>query len=136
MAYVLVIEDNTEVRKVLRMVLQRAGHLVNDMNHGTCGVAFAQQTQPDVIVLDLEVHGLNGWAILNQLKMHARTKHIPVIGITTQFQLIDRWRVAASGLATILEKPFDIGRILDSVAELSEYRMGPTDANVERQCYH
>ena len=134
MTRVLVIEDDLAVRRVFIASLQRAGYRVDDTNNSTHSVMLAQELQPDLILLDLELHGLNGWAILRQLKAHSLTQHIPIIGITTQSQLKRQHPTDVNGFSAILEKPFDLSSLLHWVAALTRSQATAADADTQLCC--
>jgi DNA-binding response OmpR family regulator len=130
MARVLVIEELSDVRMMLIQVLQRAGHQVYDTANATGGLALAHTLQPDVILLDLELHELNGWAVLRLFNACGTTRNIPVIGVTTQLETIYQIGNTPNRLAAILEKPFDIRQLLDRIAAIVPRVANPLESEL------
>jgi DNA-binding response OmpR family regulator len=135
MARVLIIEESVEVRKLLLLLLQRSGHQVYEAATAGIGFTLAQDIQPDLIVLDLELPGVNGWAMLRLFKAYARTKHIPVIAMTTQAEASQHMGDQQNGFVAILEKPFDIGSLLKHIASNVQHVSNIPNAHTKCWCY-
>jgi CheY-like chemotaxis protein len=84
MARVLVIDDEPDVRWLLRMSLERVGHEVILAEDGLRGVAMAQRQRPDVIVLDLMMPVMDGYGVLDALAKDGRTAALPVLVLTAR----------------------------------------------------
>jgi len=106
MARVLVIDDEADVRWLLRLSLERVGHEVLLAEDGLRGVAMAQRQKPDVIVLDLMMPVMDGYGVLDALAKDGRTSHVPVLVLTAKAIPSEEERVTQAG-ARFLEKPFD-----------------------------
>ncbi len=76
---ILVMDDNSDIRVLLVSVLQRAEFEVIEAADGTTVAAWVEDANPDVIILDLMMPGMDGWETLEQLKSNTASKHIPVI---------------------------------------------------------
>ena len=107
MARVLVIDDEPDVRWVLRLSLERAGHEVILAEDGLRGVAMAQRQRPDVIVLDLMMPVMDGYGVLNALSRDERTHHLPVLVLTAKALPEEEERVTEAGANGFLTKPFE-----------------------------
>jgi len=79
---VLVIDDDPTTHDILTRTLGDAGFQVDCVENGPDGLLYAQEQRPDVIVLDVLMPGMDGWAVLASLKQSERTSHIPVIMLT------------------------------------------------------
>ena len=79
MARILVVDENPEIRMLLVLSLQRAGHDVIEAADGTTVMTWVEDTDPDVIILDLMMPNMDGWATLEMLKTAPASKDIPVI---------------------------------------------------------
>ena len=106
---VLVIDDDPSVRELLTRVLVKEGYQVKTANDGTTGVAMAITQQPDIIVLDVMMPTMDGWAVLSALKADPQLDEIPVIMHT----MTDNQSLGyALGAAEYLTKPVDRDRLV------------------------
>ena len=105
---VLLVEDNPRNLKLARDVLEFGGFVVVIATTGEEGVEKARATLPDVILMDLQLPGIDGYAALELIRGHGPTAHIPVVALTAFAMRRDRERVMASGFAGYLEKPISV----------------------------
>ncbi|MEW1952875.1 response regulator [Terrabacter sp. NPDC080008] len=105
---VLLVEDNPRNLKLARDVLEYAGFSVVVAATGEQGVDQARETLPDVILMDLQLPGIDGFAALELLHGDEATAHIPVVALTAFAMRRDRERALASGFAGYLEKPISV----------------------------
>lgn len=107
MARILIVDDSpTEMYKLATM-LEKNGHQVYKAENGADGVALAKQEQPDAVLMDIVMPGLNGFQATRQLTKSAETQHIPVIIVTTKDQETDRVWGKRQGAKDYLTKPID-----------------------------
>jgi CheY-like chemotaxis protein len=118
MARVLVIDDEPDVRWLIRMSLERAGFEVLDAEDGLRGVALAMKQHPDVIVLDLMMPVMDGYTVLDELAKDARTAGIPVLVLSARAIPAEAKRATEAGARRFLEKPFDPDVLADELAEI------------------
>lgn len=118
MARVLVIDDEPDVRWLIRMSLERAGHEVLDAEDGLRGVALAMKQHPDVIVLDLMMPVMDGYTVLDELAKDARTAGIPVLVLSARAIPAEAKRATEAGARRFLEKPFDPDVLAEELAEI------------------
>ena len=107
MARVLVIDDEPDVRWLLRLSLERVGHEVLLAEDGLRGVAMAQRQRPDAIVLDLMMPVMDGYGVLDALAKDGRTSSLPVLVLTAKAIPEEEERVTKAGARRFLTKPFD-----------------------------
>jgi CheY-like chemotaxis protein len=107
MARVLVIDDEPDVRWLLRLSLERVGHEVLLAEDGLRGVAMAQKQRPDAIVLDLMMPVMDGYGVLQALEKDERTARVPVVVLTAKAIPEEEDRATAAGAVRFLTKPFD-----------------------------
>jgi CheY-like chemotaxis protein len=107
MARVLVIDDEADVRWLIRMSLERAGHEVLVAEDGLRGVALAQKQRPEIIVLDLMMPVMDGYAVLDELAKDPRTTAVPVVVLSARAIPDEADRATEAGARRFLEKPFD-----------------------------
>src|SRR6187397_2440393 len=107
MAKVLVIEDDDEVTFLVRLLLEGHGHEVVVANDGSRGFAAARRQSPDVIVLDLMMPVMDGFAVLGALQADDRTTDVPVVVLTALATEASQERCYRLGAKMVLTKPFD-----------------------------
>jgi CheY-like chemotaxis protein len=107
MARVLVIDDEPDVRWLIRMSLERAGHEVIDAEDGLRGIALAMKQHPAVIVLDLMMPVMDGYGVLAELAKDPRTAGVPVVVLSARAIPDEAERALGAGATRFLEKPFD-----------------------------
>jgi CheY-like chemotaxis protein len=107
MARVLVIDDEPDVRWLIRMSLERAGHEVIDAEDGLRGIAMAMKQRPEIIVLDLMMPVMDGYGVLAELSKDPRTANVPVIVLSARAIPDEAERAVGAGARRFLEKPFD-----------------------------
>jgi CheY-like chemotaxis protein len=107
MARVLVIDDEPDVRWLIRMSLERAGHEVIDAEDGLRGIALAMKQRPEIIVLDLMMPVMDGYGVLTELAKDPRTAGVPVVVLSARAIPDEAERAVGAGASRFLEKPFD-----------------------------
>ena len=107
MARVLIVDDSPTETHKMSSILNKHGHEVITAESGEEGVAKAQETLPDVVLMDIVMPGLNGFQATRQLSKNAATSHIPVIIVTTKDQETDRLWGQRQGAKGYLTKPVD-----------------------------
>ncbi len=105
---VLLVEDNPRNLKLARDVLEYAGFVVVVATTGEEAVEQARATLPDVILMDLQLPGIDGFAALELIRDHEPTAHIPIVALTAFAMHRDRERALVSGFAGYLEKPISV----------------------------
>ena len=104
--HVLVIEDNADAREMLRMALELDGHRVETAADGTSGVETALRSTPDVVLVDIGLPGLDGYAVARRLRA-ALGHRVTLVALTGYGQTEDRRRTADAGFDAHLVKPVD-----------------------------
>ena len=135
MSKILVVDDERDIVDLLTLHLQREGHQVQSVGNGLAVLPAAVQDEPDLIVLDLMLPGLDGAQVHKRLRSDTRTRHIPVIMLTAKAQTHDRIAGLENGADDYLTKPFSprelmlrINAVLrrsKKVVTLTEQRIGP-----------
>jgi len=105
---VLLVEDNERNLKLARDVLEHAGFTVTVACTGEEAVERATEALPDVILMDLQLPGIDGHAALGRLRDDPRTAGIPVVALTALAMRQDRERATRSGFDGFLEKPISV----------------------------
>jgi two-component system, sensor histidine kinase len=104
--HVLVIEDNTDAREMLRIALELDGHRVETAADGASGVEVALRTTPDLILVDIGLPGLDGYAVARRLRA-ALGHRVTLVALTGYGQAEDRRRTSEAGFDAHLVKPVD-----------------------------
>jgi DNA-binding response OmpR family regulator len=107
MTRVLVIDDEAPIRLLCRVNLEAEGMSVLEAGDGPSGLAKASSEQPDVILLDVMMPGLDGWGVAEALLEDERTVGIPIIFLTARAEFRDRARGLDIGGVDYITKPFN-----------------------------
>lgn len=114
-ASILVIDDNRENLRLLAKVLTRQGYAVRAIPDGRLALASVQAKPPDLILLDVQMPGLDGYKVCTQLKTDERTRNIPVIFISIATQVLDKVKAFSVGGVDYITKPFQVEEVLARV---------------------
>jgi CheY-like chemotaxis protein len=117
-ATVLVVEDNALNLKLVRDVLGHAGYRVLEAGDAEHGIDLAREEGPDLILMDIQLPGIDGVEALHRLRADAATSAIPVVALTALAMKEDRERFMSAGFDGYLEKPLSVPSLADRVAEL------------------
>ena len=104
---VLVIDDEAPIRLLCRVNLEAEGLEVLEAADGTTGLDLARAEQPDVVLLDVMMPGLDGWRVAEELLEDDRTRGIPIIFLTARAEFRDRARGLDIGGVDYVTKPFN-----------------------------
>ena len=107
MARLLVIEDNAANLELVRYLLEHAGHRVDAAFNGVDGISAAAATAPDLIICDLQMPLLDGYAVLRALRAQLPNKALPVVAVTAFSMPDDRKKVTEAGFDGYLTKPIE-----------------------------
>lgn len=113
---ILIIEDNAVNMKLLTLMLQTAGYTVMAAENAEAGLPMAEEKQPDLILMDIGLPGMDGLEATRRLKQNPRTRHIPVVAVTAHSLRSDREQALAAGCSDYLAKPSRMKEFLDCVA--------------------
>jgi CheY-like chemotaxis protein len=122
-ATILIVEDNAMNLELASDLLTIAGYSVRQARTGEEGLRLALQESPSLILLDLQLPGLDGYATLRALRADPRTAVIPTVALTAQAMAGDKEAALAAGFNHYISKPIDtrtfsqtVARVLDSAA--------------------
>lgn len=105
---ILVVEDNLMNLKLVRDVLRHAGYDVVEAHTGEEGVELAGTCEPDLVLMDLQLPGIDGLEALRRLRDGPVTTQVPVVAVTAFAMKEDRARAAAAGFDGYVEKPISV----------------------------
>ena len=120
---VLVIDDEAPIRLLCRVNLEADGIEVVEAADGTAGLEVARREDPDAILLDVMMPGLDGWSVAEKLVGDERTNTIPIVFLTARADVRDRARGIDAGGVDYVTKPFnpvDLARLVRGVIAAAE----------------
>lgn len=109
---VLIVEDNELNLKLFRDLLEAHGFGTLEVRDGTKAVQAAEEGQPDLILLDIQLPHISGFDISRELKKRERTKHIPIVAVTAFAMHDDQDKIIAAGCEAYMAKPISIAPFL------------------------
>lgn len=112
MGKILIIEDETGIRQNLRRVLRLEGHEVFEAENGRRGVEVAIASAPDLVICDLMMPELDGFAVLRELRAHPVTARTVFCFLTASAEKDTRHKGLASGADEYITKPFELADLL------------------------
>jgi len=113
---VLVVEDNPRNLKLVRDVLTHYGFEVVEATSGEQGLSLAAQVAPDLVLMDLQLPGIDGAEALRRLREAESTRSVPVVAVTAFAMDDDRERALACGFDGYLEKPISVRALPEQLA--------------------
>ena len=116
MARVLVVEDNAANMKLAAFLLESVGHDVLRASSAEAGLTIARSEQPHLILMDIQLPGIDGLKAIQILKTDDATRAIPVIALTALAMLGDEERIRAAGCQGYIAKPMRYKEFLATVA--------------------
>jgi len=119
---ILIVEDNERNRKLVRDILQFRGYRTLEAESAEDGLRLARAQRPDLILMDIQLPGMDGIAALRELRADAATRAIPVIAVTASAMTHDRQRILAAGFDGYQTKPIRVLEFLAAVRELLDRR--------------
>lgn len=122
---ILIIEDNQKNLKLIRDVLQFHGYTTLEAETAEIGIELARKLQSALILMDVQLPGMDGREALKILKSDAGTQHIPIIALTAFAMKGDKERLLAEGFDGYMSKPIDIKEI----SQVIERYLSGTPAN-------
>lgn len=106
-ARILLIEDNPQNRYLAKFLLEQRGYLVIEAETGPQGLAMASEARPDIILLDIQLPGMDGHAVARALKGDSVLKSIPIVAVTSYAMAGDREKCLEAGAEGYIEKPIN-----------------------------
>jgi len=120
MSTVLIVEDNDKNMKLARDVLQAKGYQTLEAETGEEGVRLAKEQTPDLVLMDIQLPGINGIEAFKQIRADPKTARIPVVALTASVTPTDRSQITAAGFDAFVGKPINLKEFLDTVKRFVE----------------
>jgi two-component system cell cycle response regulator DivK len=122
MSTILIVEDNEKNMKLARDVLQTRGYATLEAVTGEEGVRLTIAHRPDLVLMDIQLPGINGMEALRQVRAAPGCERIPVVAFTASVTPSDRSQISAAGFDGFISKPINLKEFLDTVKRLLEAR--------------
>ena len=122
---ILIVEDNENNRMLVRDVLQSRGYQTAETDSGEEGVRLARASKPALILMDIQLPGMNGREALRLLRADAATRDIPVMAVTASAMTHDRHKIMATGFDAYQSKPINVREFVEAVRGLLAARERP-----------
>jgi len=126
---ILITEDNEKNRKLMREVLRVKGYQILETETAEEGIRIAQESRPALILMDLQLPGMNGITALGALRADPRTSQIPVIAVTASVMSHHRSQIMAAGFDGYQPKPLNVKEFLQAVRDALDH--GRTDSPIK-----
>jgi CheY-like chemotaxis protein len=123
---ILIVEDNEKNRKLVRDVLNFKGYRLAEAETGEEGVRLARELHPDLILMDIQLPGIDGITALRQLRGDSATHDIPIMAVTASAMMHDRQKIMAAGFDGYQSKPIKVREFVEAVRTMLDRRAGAT----------
>jgi len=120
MSLILIVEDNEKNMKLVRDVLQAKGYATIEAGTGEEGIRLAAERKPDLILMDIQLPGINGIEALRVLRASPETAAIPAVAVTASVMQQDRKQITEAGFDGYLGKPINLKEFLETVRAILE----------------
>jgi two-component system, cell cycle response regulator DivK len=107
MKKILIIEDNENNLYLMRFMLTKMGHVVLEARDGSAGVDLAKQNLPDLILMDIQLPVLDGYAATRLIREDAMLREVPIIAVTSYAMVGDKEKAMEAGCTAYVEKPIN-----------------------------
>jgi two-component system, cell cycle response regulator DivK len=123
---ILIVEDNANNRMLVRDVLQSRGYQTEETDTAEEGLRLAQTARPALILMDIQLPGMNGIEALKRLRADAATREIPVMAVTASAMTQDRQTIMAAGFDAYQTKPINVRQFVEAVRGVLDSRTPPS----------
>ena len=118
MKTILIAEDNPTNRELLRELLEIRGYTVAEACNGHEALAMVEQTPPDILLLDIGMRRLDGFAVVRKLRENPRFASLPIVAVTAYAMQGDREKILHSGFDGYLSKPVNSASLVEELGRL------------------
>jgi two-component system, cell cycle response regulator DivK len=128
-ATILVIEDNEKNLYLVTFILEKCGYQVVQARDGQTGIALAREINPDLILLDIQLPVMDGYAVARELTRNGELRVTPIVAVTSYAMLGDREHILAAGCVGYIEKPINPATF---ITEIERYLLPGKKGNRSR----
>ncbi|MDR4507078.1 MAG: response regulator [Candidatus Brocadiaceae bacterium] len=114
---VMVVEDNEKNRKLMRVILKAKGYNVIEAATGEEAISTLQKQKPDIILMDIQLPGIDGMTLAKQIKEDKNTKDIPILAVTAHAMKGDEQKFLDCGCNGYISKPINTRELPDIVEQ-------------------
>lgn len=118
---ILLIEDNEQNRYLATFLLERHGYIVEIAVDGPAGLAAADNSPPDLILLDIQLPGMDGHAVARALRANESLRQVPIVAVTSYAMVGDREKVIEAGCDGYIEKPIDPDTFISTIEAIAGF---------------
>jgi CheY-like chemotaxis protein len=122
---ILLIEDNEANRYLATFLLEKAGHEVVHAVNGQIGIESASRQPPEMILLDMQLPLMDGYAVARALKKNPALSDVPIVAVTSYAMVGDREKAMAAGCSGYIEKPIDPETFVSQLEDFFSTGAGP-----------
>jgi len=114
---ILYVEDNLDNRTLVRRLLQASGYNVLEAANATEALRILEAHRPDLILMDINMPDIDGYTLTRTIKSQEHLQGVPIVALTANVMRGDKERTLQAGCDGYIEKPIDVDRFLDQIAE-------------------
>jgi CheY-like chemotaxis protein len=115
---VLVVDDYVDGREMVAEYLAFRGFVVCEASDGFEALELARRIQPEIVLMDLRMPGMDGWEATRRLKQDPKTRHIPIVALTAHALTPETNTARQAGCDAVIAKPCDISVLADSLIKM------------------
>lgn len=124
---ILYVEDNFENKLFVRRVIESMGHEMLEAENGLDSLAIANERMPDLILMDVNIPGMDGLETTSRMKQNPRLAHIPVVALTANAMKGDKERCLSAGCDGYMQKPVGVSDLRREITRYSQSAVKSTD---------
>ena len=114
---ILLVEDQEDGRRIVRDLLAASDYALIEAKTGEEGLALAEQERPDLILMDIQLPGLDGYEVTRRIKANPALSHIPIVAVTSYALSGDEQKAYAAGCNDYVAKPFSPRALMAKIRE-------------------
>ncbi len=112
---VLYIEDNFQNKRLVRKILKSKGYEVLEADDGLTGVEMTLREHPDLVLMDINIPGIDGMEATARIKSTPEIQHVPIVALTANAMRGDRERIMAAGCDEYMQKPIQNAKLIETI---------------------
>jgi DNA-binding response OmpR family regulator len=128
---VLIVEDTPSSQKLMSLILEASGHFVQVTDNGIDAICNFKRSRPHVVVMDLQLPGIDGLQTTSILRALEEDSHVPVVAVTSRKQKLDHERFEKVGVDALLLKPFNCQEFVNLIENVSRTKYDSTTILIE-----